>query len=110
MIERRQNGRHRCLLGARVVFNNRKSTMSCTVRNYSDEGALLVFGETPCIPDLLELVLDNRKTLATAQIIWRKHMKVGVIFPRGRFLAEMREDAARARAETLLHAKGASLH
>lgn len=94
MIERRQNNRQRCLLGARVVFNNRSSTMSCTVRNHSDEGALLLFGETPYIPDMLELVLDNRKMLMPVQIAWRKQMKVGVIFPRGRFMAELKADAA----------------
>jgi hypothetical protein len=94
MIERRKAARSRCLLGARVVFNARSSTMSCTVRNYTEDGALLIFGETPYIPDMLEVVLDNRKTLVPAQIAWRSHMKIGVVFPRGQFLAELKADAA----------------
>jgi hypothetical protein len=94
MIERRKAARSRCLLGARVVFNSRSSTMSCSVRNYTEDGALLIFGEMPYIPDLLEVVLDNRKTLVPTQIAWRKHTKVGVIFPRGQFMAEMKQDAA----------------
>jgi hypothetical protein len=110
MIERRKAARNRCLLGARVVFNNRSSTMSCTMRNYTEDGALLIFGETPYIPDMLEVVLDNRKTLMPAQVAWRDGMKVGVVFPRGRFMAELKADAAanilavhERNAETALH-------
>jgi hypothetical protein len=110
MLERRQSPRSRCLLGARTVFNGRSSTLSCTVRNYSEEGALLFFGETPYLPDLLEIVLDNRKMLVPAQVVWRKGVKVGVIFPRGRFMSELREDADQSLAMTLPKAKDAVLH
>lgn len=110
MIERRNSTRNRCLLGARVVFNDLSSTMNCTVRNYAEDGALLVFGETPYIPDILELVLDNRKTLVPAQIAWRSHRKVGIVFPRGQFMAELRAEAAAnllaaqgRKADTALH-------
>jgi hypothetical protein len=94
MDERRKSHRARCLLGARVVFNARSSTMSCTVKNHSEEGALLLFGETPYIPNQIELVLDNRRTLMPAEILWRSGCKVGIGFPRGRFLAELGKDAA----------------
>jgi hypothetical protein len=110
MIERRKFARNRCLLGARVAFNNRSSTMSCTVRNYTEDGALLLFGETPYIPDLFEIVLDNRKTLMPAQIAWRSHSKVGIIFPRGQFLAELREDAAANLLAAHARQAGAPLH
>jgi PilZ domain len=78
MSERRQNVRRRCLLGARAVFNARSSTMSCTVRNMSDHGAMLVFGETPYIPEQFELLLDNRRTLAPARVAWRHGDRVGI--------------------------------
>jgi PilZ domain len=80
MDERREDKRRRCLLGARVVFNGRDSTMSCTVRNVSDTGALLIFGETPYIPQMFELLLDNRRTVAPVTVVWRDGERVGVQF------------------------------
>jgi len=96
MVERRKSTRNRCLIGARVVFNTRTSTMSCTLRNYSEEGALLKFGETPFVPGQLELVINNRETLMPAQLRWRQGDMAGIEFPRGRFIRELREDAAKA--------------
>jgi hypothetical protein len=110
MLERRQSSRIRCLIGARTVFNGRNSTLSCTIRNYSEEGAQLLFGETPYLPDHLEVLLDNRRMLVPAQVVWRKGPKVGVIFPRGRFMAELREDADKSLAMTLKRADDAVLH
>jgi hypothetical protein len=80
MEERREDKRRRCLLGARVVFNGRDSTLSCTVRNVSDTGVMLAFGETPYIPQIIELLLDNRRTVAPARIIWRDGERVGLQF------------------------------
>jgi hypothetical protein len=110
MIERRKFDRNRCLLGARAVFNNRSSTMSCVVRNYSEDGALLKFGESPYIPDQLEILLDNRNTLMPAQIVWRNGDTVGIAFPRGRFMSELREDAARNLASLQVRSTGTPLH
>jgi PilZ domain len=95
MVERRKSARSRCLLGARVVFNGRNATLSCTLRNYSEDGALLKFGETPYIPDQLEIVLDNRRTLMPIEVAWRRGDNVGIAFPRGRFLTELKEDTAK---------------
>ncbi len=94
MVERRKSIRSRCLLGARVVFNERGSTMSCTLRNYSEDGALLKFSEAPIVPGQVELVINNRNTLMPAQIQWRRGELVGIGFPRGQFMTELREDAA----------------
>jgi hypothetical protein len=80
MKERREKDRRRCLLGARAVFNSRTSTLACTVRNVSDTGAMLVFGEMPDLPHLIELLLDNRRTLAPARLVWRQDNKVGIHF------------------------------
>ncbi len=110
MIERRKSTRNRSLLGARVVFNARSSTMSCMVKNYSEDGALLKFGEVPYIPDQIEILLDNRNTLMPAQIVWRNGATVGVAFPRGRFMAELREDASRNLAAMERPPSGAVMH
>jgi hypothetical protein len=110
VIERRRNDRRRSLLGARVVFDNRSSTLKCTIRNYSEDGALLEFGETPYVPDMIEIVLDNHRTLASAQIVWRNNRWVGIIFPRGQFMAELRQIAERNLLDLAGPAPGMSVH
>lgn len=40
-MEQRQATRHRTLKGAKIVFNDGHSTISCTVRNLSETGALV---------------------------------------------------------------------
>jgi hypothetical protein len=81
MDERRNAVRRRCLLGARVIFNKRASSFSCTVRNVSDSGALLIFGENdPFVPELVELLLDNRRTVAPGRVIWRSENRIGLNF------------------------------
>lgn len=110
MEERRKSARARCLLGARVVFNARSSTLSCTVRNHSEDGALLMFGEPPYMPDLLEMVLDNRQTLVPVEVVWRSERMIGIAFPRGRFMAELRHDAAESRMLMAERRSGEALH
>lgn len=110
MAERRRTDRRRCLLGARAVFNARSSTLSCTVRNFSEEGALLRFGEHPYMPDEIEIVLDNRRTLMPVQVVWRGANTAGVVFPRGRFLSELKEDAARDLEAMKLPPAGTVVH
>ena len=110
MIERRKLKRSRCALGARVVFNARASTLSCTIRNHCEDGVLLTFGETPIIPDQVELLLDRRSTLLPAQVVWRRGSRIGLAFPRGRFMNELREDAARSLLEMQRPAAGTSIH
>ncbi len=110
MSERRKLPRTRCLVGARVVFNNRSSTLSCTLRNRSDDGCLLSFGEQPYIPDQIEIVLDNRSTLMPAQVVWRGNMQVGVAFPRGRFMQELHEEAEQSLALMSAGKPGTPLH
>jgi hypothetical protein len=68
--------------------------MSCTLRNYSEDGALLKFSEAPIVPGQIELVINNRNALMPAKIHWRRGELVGIEFPRGCFMPELREDAA----------------
>ena len=91
MDERRKSVRRRCLIGARAVFNNRSSTLNCTLRNWSEDGCLLSFGEAPYLPTQFELVLDNRNTLVPARIVWRRDRELGAAFPRPQFMRELHE-------------------
>jgi hypothetical protein len=80
MIENRTHKRRRCYLGARVVFNERASSMSCMVRNISEFGARLEFGACPALPDNLDLILDSEAGYAPARIIWRDLNHIGIEF------------------------------
>ncbi len=93
MDERRRKLRRRCLMGARAVFNNRSSTLNCTLRNWSEDGCRLLLRRAPYLPSHIELVLDNRQTLMPGRIVWRKDHEMGVAFPRAQFLEELREVA-----------------
>jgi hypothetical protein len=80
MVENRTNKRRRCYLGGRVVFNERTTTISCTVRNISEFGAKLEFGACPLLPDQVELLLDSDASFAPARIVWRNLNIVGIEF------------------------------
>lgn len=48
--ERRRSVRNRTLIGGKVIFNQRQSTLDCTIRNLSEDGALLVFPDSIALP------------------------------------------------------------
>ncbi len=94
MSERRKHPRGRCLVGAEVVYNGRASTMSCTLRNQSEEGGLLIFGEAPNIPEQFNLSISNRQSLVPAHVVWRSGLKVGVAFETSLSQSGLRMEAA----------------
>jgi hypothetical protein len=64
------------------------------LRNYSEEGALLKFSQAPSVPEVVELVINNCETLVPAHVRWRRGELIGVQFPPGCLVAELREQAA----------------
>lgn len=80
MDERRKGVRSKSLLGARIVYNNRGSTIDCTVRNISPAGARLVFGGPVAAPDEFDLVISQKERTHRCRIVWRKANEIGVAF------------------------------
>ena len=80
MDERRRSTRSRSLLGARIVFNNRASTLDCTVRNISEQGARLVLGAAVAVPDEFDLVISQKERTHRCRIAWRTANEIGVAF------------------------------
>ena len=78
MVERRKEQRRRSLLGGRISFSRRQSTMDCIVRNVSPHGALVVFPQTSLTPGEFTLHLSQRGEAHTAKVIWRRHDRAGV--------------------------------
>jgi PilZ domain len=80
MKERRHAARKRSFLQGRVYYNHHRSSVDCVVRDISDEGAKLVFGEAVAIPDEVELYLPGKEELHRVAVQWRRGSEVGVDF------------------------------
>jgi hypothetical protein len=81
-LERRAVLRRRSLKPAILSFNRGFSTFECIVRNVSENGAMLSFGETFALPDTVTLWLDGMAH-QIAQVRWRGSSAVGVEFVAG---------------------------
>jgi hypothetical protein len=80
MSELRKEPRHRTLKTGRIVFNQRRSVLDCTVRNLSSTGACLDVPSTVGVPDVFELIIESESTTRHCQIAWRSERRIGVHF------------------------------
>jgi hypothetical protein len=80
MVESRRTERVRCFLRAKIVFNNKRSTFDCTIRNISATGAKIEVSEAASIPARFELEIPQRGRVYQAQILWRDKEAMGVEF------------------------------
>ena len=80
MQEARISVRTRTMLGAQVIFQNRNSTIDCTVRNLSASGARLELTDSVAAPSEFELIVPHKSRSYRARICWRGEDSVGVTF------------------------------
>jgi hypothetical protein len=78
MDDRRKDLRKRSFLKGTVYFNHRRSSVPCTVRDFSDYGARLQFAAPVTLPDAIELEIPARDKILPAQVRWRRGDEVGV--------------------------------
>jgi hypothetical protein len=78
--ERRMWPRTRVLKKGRIVFNERRSVIDCTIRNLSPAGALLVVRSLVGIPDRFDLSNDSDAVHYEASVIWKRDNQIGVKF------------------------------
>ena len=78
--ERRREPRQRALKTGKIVFNNRGSVIDCTVRNFSDQGAMLLIADPFGIPDAFTLHLESGAVTRDCRVIWREERQLGVAF------------------------------
>jgi hypothetical protein len=76
----RQSRRQRSLLGARIVFNKRSSTLDCTIRDISETGARLSFGHGIDVPPTFDLHIPKTGRLVRAELVWQRGPLCGVRF------------------------------
>jgi len=79
MAERRRLPRARTLKGGKIVYN-KTSVVTCTVRNLTDLGALLLVPRLTAVPDEFRLELERNNERHNCRVIWRKEDRLGVEF------------------------------
>ncbi|WDR06562.1 PilZ domain-containing protein [Devosia rhodophyticola] len=75
----RNTERHRTLKGGKIVFNDNKSTLDCTVRNLSQTGCLLKVTSPIGIPDRFRLIMSDSQRF-DCEIAWKRGNEIGVAF------------------------------
>jgi len=80
MSERRQSRRLKSFLHGFVYFDKGRGVVSCLVRDFSDEGARIIFSETVTIPDVVNLHLPKKDITLKARVIWRRGDEIGLGF------------------------------
>lgn len=78
MLDRRRTERTRTYLGAQIAFNQRSCVMDCLVRNFSEEGAKLVFSNTVTVPQEFDLSIPKQERTFRVRMVWRRADEAGV--------------------------------
>ncbi len=80
MVEARRSERVRSLLRARILFNNRSSTIDCTIKNISAHGAKIEIAHSMSVPTEFDLEVPQRGRTYRARMMWRAASSMGVEF------------------------------
>src|SRR5262245_53821372 len=78
--DRRSRTRQKSFLQGRVYFNNRRSSLDCLVRDFTNYGARLKLSESVLIPEVVELHIPSKDEAYRARVQWRTSDEVGVAF------------------------------
>jgi hypothetical protein len=80
MNERRRIARQKSFLQGRIFFNNRRTSLDCLIRDFSDLGARLKFSGAVATPEYVELHIPNKDETYRARVQWRTGDEIGVSF------------------------------
>jgi hypothetical protein len=80
MSERRSGSRQKSFLQGRIFFNNRRTSVDCLIRDFSEHGARLKFSGMTATPDVVELYIPNKDESYRAKVQWRNADEIGVGF------------------------------
>lgn len=80
MVEARRAERVRSFLRARIAFNNGSTTIECTIKNISANGAKIEIGNTMSIPETFDLEIPQKGRTHRARLSWRNDTAIGVEF------------------------------
>lgn len=77
--EHRDLHRQRTLKRARAVLADR-STIDCTIRDISESGAHLVFGDAFELPETFRLIIVTSNTIVPVHLEWQRGKEAGIAF------------------------------
>ena len=80
MEERREGHRARTLRGGKILFNDKRSVLDCTIRNLSSDGACLQVESLVGVPPDFELLVDGEDAPRPCRLMWQSHDRAGVKF------------------------------
>lgn len=72
--------RVRTFLKGVVLYDNRRVSIDCTIRDLSHSGARLVFATMVAIPDQFELQIPQKGQVMQARVRRREGLEIGVSF------------------------------
>ena len=78
--ERRKSLRRRVLKAAKIIFSHNTSVVNCSVRNLSEDGALLLLPSTLGIPARFELLMENATERVTCEVVRQREKQLAVHF------------------------------
>jgi hypothetical protein len=80
MEERRSHQRRRVLRSARIVFNDKRSSIDCIVRNLSETGARLQVESASGIPPFFDLLIMGEDRYRHCRLMWNAGGTLGITF------------------------------
>src|SRR6202040_2771983 len=66
--------------GGKILFNNRRSVLDCTIRNLSPEGACLQVESLVGVPPAFDLRIDGEQAPRPCRLRWESGPRAGVEF------------------------------
>lgn len=79
-MEKRQAPRRRTFKGGKIVFNDGRSVIDCTIKNLSCEGAALNVESTLGIPNEFVLIVNPDNVQKPCRVAWKTQTLIGVAF------------------------------
>ena len=71
--------RSRTLKAAKVILTD-WTTMDCTIRDISEGGARLLFGDAFTLPEDFRILIVMSNTIVPAKLLWQRGLTAGVAF------------------------------
>lgn len=80
VVDKRRSHRRAALMRASILHPLQTEHLSCSVRNISQDGALVDFPRPKDLPNIFWLRFDGEATLRLCAVVWRNECRLGVEF------------------------------
>ena len=81
MSERRGSLRNKSFLRGCVYFNKGRTAIDCLIRDFSSQGARIVFSDAVSVPDVVDIYVPQKDQTLRARVKWRRGDEIGLVFP-----------------------------